>query len=65
MIWKCPKCGQGKIAPRYNKCPNPTCNYLIDETFIKKKEDLTWEDHRDGNIGIIKDSPEYSEVKEE
>ncbi len=32
---KCPRCGQGKYAPRHNKCP--VCDYLIDEMYIKDK----------------------------
>ena len=35
--WKCDRCGQGKLPPRYNKCPE--CGKIIDETFIKAKDE--------------------------
>lgn len=34
--WKCPRCGQSKLPPRYNKCPE--CQLILDETFIKSDE---------------------------
>lgn len=52
----CPRCGQGKIALRYNICPN--CGYHACEKYIKK--DPTWNDVSSGQLSGNNESPEYA-----
>lgn len=56
--WSCPKCGQAKLPPRYNKCPE--CDYIIDSTFVRTDSEKTFDDVPSGNLSAHDESPEFT-----